>query len=94
MKEQMDNFHKHLDGCKQCADHPFALCMTGAMLLEQAAKAALPKGYMRVLTGQWEAGDLTWQDGNWVPATGKTGAITRSDLAARSQAALFRDWKK
>ena len=26
-------FHDHLDECKQCREHPFALCTTGATLL-------------------------------------------------------------
>ncbi len=32
------DFHKHLDGCVQCANHPFALCSEGARLLELAAQ--------------------------------------------------------
>lgn len=27
-------FHAHLDECVQCQQHPFALCVTGATLLE------------------------------------------------------------
>lgn len=32
-----DGFHKHLDACQQCADHPFALCPTGSVLLRASA---------------------------------------------------------
>lgn len=28
-------FHKHLDQCKQCREHPFALCPEGTRLLKQ-----------------------------------------------------------
>lgn len=31
------DFHAHLDGCEQCANHPFELCSEGARLLELAA---------------------------------------------------------
>ncbi len=31
-----DAFHKHLDDCRQCANHPFELCSVGAELLELA----------------------------------------------------------
>jgi hypothetical protein len=30
-------FHNHLDVCKQCAEHPFALCPEGTKLLRKAA---------------------------------------------------------
>jgi hypothetical protein len=29
----VDNFHKHLDNCKQCEQNPFDLCYTGKQLL-------------------------------------------------------------
>jgi rubrerythrin len=32
------DFHEHLDGCKQCRDHPFELCKFGEALLIAAAK--------------------------------------------------------
>lgn len=32
-----DAFHRHLDECAQCREHPFRLCDVGAPLLEQAA---------------------------------------------------------
>jgi len=31
-----DAFHKHLDGCDQCRNHPFALCADGDVLLRAA----------------------------------------------------------
>lgn len=31
------DFHDHLDGCEQCANHPFELCDEGARLLDLAA---------------------------------------------------------
>jgi hypothetical protein len=34
-------FHKHLDVCRRCADHPFNLCPIGAKALEQEAKEAM-----------------------------------------------------
>jgi hypothetical protein len=34
------DFHAHLDGCEQCANHPFELCKVGAELLELAAASA------------------------------------------------------
>jgi hypothetical protein len=33
------SYHKHLDVCAQCRDHPFALCAVGARLLESTASA-------------------------------------------------------
>jgi hypothetical protein len=38
--EMIDRFHVHLDVCKQCRDHPFELCPTGAELLKGAAMSA------------------------------------------------------
>ena len=32
-----EDFHQHLDRCRQCADHPFALCATGLLLLKRDA---------------------------------------------------------
>lgn len=31
-------FHAHLDHCRQCREHPFALCPLGARLLVAAAQ--------------------------------------------------------
>lgn len=31
-----DDFHRHLDRCQQCSNHPFDLCTEGAKLLELA----------------------------------------------------------
>jgi hypothetical protein len=31
-----DQFHDHLDGCRQCADQPFNLCPVGMKLLVSA----------------------------------------------------------
>lgn len=36
MSRTREAFHKHLDGCPQCANHPFELCPDGAKLLELA----------------------------------------------------------
>ena len=33
IKKVADEFHSHLDECKQCRDHPFALCPIGRVLL-------------------------------------------------------------
>lgn len=33
----MDNpFHKHLDECKQCREHPFSLCPVGENKMKEA----------------------------------------------------------
>ena len=32
-----EDFHQHLDRCRQCADHPFALCVTGERLIKREA---------------------------------------------------------
>lgn len=32
----MDAFHKHLDQCRQCREHPFALCRIGSAILQGA----------------------------------------------------------
>lgn len=33
MSEAADKFHKHLDECRQCREHPFGLCQVGHGLL-------------------------------------------------------------
>lgn len=33
-------FHRHLDACQQCREHPFDLCGAGSFLLQQAVKNA------------------------------------------------------
>lgn len=40
--DENEDFHAHLKRCKQCADHPFALCVTGERLIKLAAKTASP----------------------------------------------------
>jgi len=35
--DRIKKFHKHLDVCKQCNNHPFDLCAEGAKLLKDAA---------------------------------------------------------
>ncbi len=32
-----NEFHDHLDICKQCREHPMDLCMVGAVLLRKEA---------------------------------------------------------
>lgn len=32
-----NRYHAHLDVCKQCREHPFALCRQGAELLKEVA---------------------------------------------------------
>lgn len=34
-----DGFHKHLDGCEQCRNHPHDLCTVGAVLIRAAASS-------------------------------------------------------
>lgn len=36
-KNARDNFHKHLDVCRQCEKNPFNLCEIGRKLLEQTS---------------------------------------------------------
>ncbi len=41
-KKQLETaikFHRHLDNCEQCHDHPFELCTTGIDLLIAAVSA-------------------------------------------------------
>ncbi len=40
MSDLTNEFHQHLDACKQCREHPFNLCRTGSDALE---KQALPQ---------------------------------------------------
>lgn len=35
--DPVQNFHKHLDACKQCRENPFSLCPTGSELLKLGA---------------------------------------------------------
>lgn len=35
--QRIAQFHKHLDECSQCRNHPFNLCLAGAKLLKYAA---------------------------------------------------------
>jgi hypothetical protein len=35
VKEQAEAFHAHLDVCKQCANHPFDLCLTGQEIMRR-----------------------------------------------------------
>lgn len=39
--ENLFAFDGHLDVCRQCHDHPFALCPVGEVLLRETAEAAL-----------------------------------------------------
>lgn len=32
-ERSIDRFHRHLDECRQCRDHPFELCPHGMRLL-------------------------------------------------------------
>jgi hypothetical protein len=36
-------FHEHLDECRQCREHPFALCPYGAKALQREALEAAAK---------------------------------------------------
>ena len=38
MEPYADAFHRHLDNCQQCEQHPMELCPTGAELLRKAAE--------------------------------------------------------
>jgi hypothetical protein len=41
-------FHRHLDECQQCREHPFALCAAGAVIL-QIAPRLMAAGVVRRL---------------------------------------------
>lgn len=47
MNKKADSFHRHLDECQQCREHPFALCQAGERLLlsmqEQTTQTPLEK---------------------------------------------------
>jgi hypothetical protein len=34
---KLDEFHKHLDECKQCEENPFEKCAVGQVLIKKAA---------------------------------------------------------
>lgn len=34
----IEKFHKHLDVCRQCREHPFALCLEGSRLLHETVR--------------------------------------------------------
>lgn len=36
-QKTVNEFHDHLDKCRQCREHPFALCLEGTRLLKQEA---------------------------------------------------------
>lgn len=36
---EVDDFHKHLDNCKQCREQPFNLCSIGHTLIHKAHDA-------------------------------------------------------
>ena len=38
----IDEFHAHLDACKQCREHPFDLCVVGGRLLVESAGPSRP----------------------------------------------------
>lgn len=37
-KQELDNFHRHLDGCERCGSQPFNLCPVGNELLSLACQ--------------------------------------------------------
>lgn len=58
--DSMDKFHAHLDECKQCREHPFALCSVGGSLLRSTVFDSVvpepPKGTcvpIDVSKGEW-----------------------------------------
>ena len=40
MADAITSFHKHLDECAQCREHPFWLCEVGGPLLKAAGEQA------------------------------------------------------
>lgn len=42
--EARNRFHRHLEYCGQCSNHPFNLCATGDRLIREAV-AAIPNPY-------------------------------------------------
>ncbi len=53
-------FHEHLDSCRQCADHPFDLCVVGATLLRIAIDQ--PPAVVAVDPHVTDTGKLTTRD--------------------------------
>lgn len=51
MNKPEDKFHKHLDQCEQCRNHPFALCPEGANLLREAAEGVGKEMEKRQMVG-------------------------------------------
>lgn len=47
--ESMKKFHAHLDVCKQCRDHPFALCKVGEPLLLATSEEDALIGMRKIL---------------------------------------------
>jgi hypothetical protein len=47
--DRLETFHKHLDKCAQCRSNPFALCHTGAVLLQLTSTAASHKAVVRAI---------------------------------------------
>ena len=39
-----DKFHRHLDVCKQCREHPFAMCGVGDLLLRATVNEVAIEG--------------------------------------------------
>ncbi len=37
VENESEDFHGHLKRCRQCADHPFGLCVTGERLIKRDA---------------------------------------------------------
>lgn len=38
----IEDFHAHLDACKQCRENPFELCVVGGLLLVEATGPSKP----------------------------------------------------
>ena len=49
-----NKFHDHLDVCKQCREHPFALCAAGEKLLVEEVGEGIPNTLpsMEVITSE------------------------------------------
>ena len=45
----IDVFHAHLDVCRQCREHPFALCKFGEALLLKTAEDDALEGVKKIL---------------------------------------------
>ena len=50
-KKAADDYHKHLDECEQCREHPFDQCTKGIELLQKVGKL-MPADVVLQISGE------------------------------------------